>query len=334
MPRGGVHVGAGQRGTARGDRAEPRQLGQPDRGVDVGQVELAARHLDVHAIDAAADHALQPQPLGAQRLVLVVHHQAAAFDRRDVLVGLEAEADQVAETADAPAAPARVDRLRGVLDHAQAVLLGDRVETVHVDRQAGQIDRQDCAGAGRDRGLDRVEIEVAGARIDVDEDRARPDRDDHVGGGDPGDRGGNDLVAGTDAGDPQRDLHRRRAIGQRAHRPAVEQRRQRGLEGLHLRAGGDPARGQHFADRRDRVRVDVGPDEGQEGFGGSGGSGHRANRQGRRRGSVARNGGGQEQEGQERAIRNTPARISRMPAIRNGPIISPNSHHAATALTT
>ena len=47
-------------------------------------------------------------------------------------------------------------------------------------------------------------------RVDVDEHRPRAGAHDHVGGGDPGQRRGDDLVAGADAGERQADFHARR----------------------------------------------------------------------------------------------------------------------------
>ncbi|MNN33371.1 hypothetical protein D3C81_1471300 [compost metagenome] len=133
---GTAEVGLGQFGAACGDGIELAELGQAHGGIDVGQVELAAGFFHVHAVHARADHALQAQAFGAHGFLRRVHHQAAALDGGDVLVGLEAEADQVAEGADALALPARVDRLRGVFDHAQVVFACNGVEPVHVDRQA------------------------------------------------------------------------------------------------------------------------------------------------------------------------------------------------------
>ena len=43
----------------------------------------------------------------------------------------------------AAAAPARAVRVRAVLDHGQAVLLGERAERVHVGQRAGQVHRHE-----------------------------------------------------------------------------------------------------------------------------------------------------------------------------------------------
>ncbi|MNL05185.1 hypothetical protein D3C87_1257680 [compost metagenome] len=264
---GAAEVGLGQRGALGGDGGELRQLRQPDGSVDVGQVELAARLLHVHAVHARADHALQAQALGAQGFLGRVQHQAAAFDGGDVLVRLEAEAGQVAKGADALAAPAGIDGLGGILDHAQLVLAGDGVEPVHVHGQAGQVDRHDGPRARRDGGLHGVQVEVAGARVDIDEHRAGAHGEHHVGRGHPGDRRGDDFVARADIGHAQGDLHRGRAVGERPHRPAAEHVGQRRFKRLHLRAGSDPSGGKHLADLGNGLGVDLGPHERQEGLG-------------------------------------------------------------------
>ncbi|MEI2807223.1 MAG: hypothetical protein V9G18_15220 [Albidovulum sp.] len=69
----------------------------------------------------------------------------------------------------------RPDRLGGVLEHAQTVRAGDRVQSLAVDRQAGKVDRQQQPGARRDRRLDSRQVDVAGRGVDVDEHRRGAD---------------------------------------------------------------------------------------------------------------------------------------------------------------
>ena len=118
--------------------------------------------------------------------------------------------------------------------------------------------------ARRDGGFDAFEIDVARGRVDVDEHRPGADFEDHVGGGDPGQRRRDDLVAGADAGQAQGDFQRRRAGVEGAHRAAAAVFGERGLEGLHLRAAGDPARAQHVGDGGDGRLVDARSGERQE----------------------------------------------------------------------
>jgi hypothetical protein len=142
--------------------------------------------------------------------------------------------------------------------------LCDGVEPVAIDRQAGEVDRDDRARGRRDRGLDAVEVDVARDRIDVDEDRPGADFEDDVAGGDPGERRGDDLVARADAGDAQRDLHRAGAGVEGAHRAAAAILGELRLEGLHLRPGRDPAGAQHLGHAGDGLVVDGRTRERQE----------------------------------------------------------------------
>ena len=105
------------------------------------------------AVGEALD-ALQPPQLAAPRLLLIVEHQAAALGGGDVLVGVKADGDQIAAGADRAARPVRAHRLRRILDAPAAVPARDRVQPVAIDRQPGQIHRQQRARARRDRRLD------------------------------------------------------------------------------------------------------------------------------------------------------------------------------------
>ena len=111
----------GQGAAMGGHLFELGELAQPDGGHDVGHVEFAAEHVHIQSVDAVAGHALQTVFLGQQRFLGIIEHQAAAFAGGDVLVGLEAERDQIAEGADAAAAPARTDRLRRIFHDAQVM---------------------------------------------------------------------------------------------------------------------------------------------------------------------------------------------------------------------
>jgi hypothetical protein len=260
-----VEVVARQRGAVGGQRFQVLHLAQADGRHDVAHIVFAAEDIDVDAVHAAAGHALQAVFLGQARFFQVVQHQAAAFAGGDVLVGLEAERDEVAEGTDALAIPGGAEGLGRIFDHAQLVFVGDGVQAVHVDRQAGQVDRDDGAGARGDRRFQFVQVDVAGDRVDVGEHRGGADFDDDVGGGRPGNRGGDHFVARPDAGDAQGDLHGAGAGIEGAYRAAAEVLGQQGLEGLVLRPAGDPAGAQHLADGGDGFFVDGRPGKGQEG---------------------------------------------------------------------
>jgi len=120
------------------------------------------------------------------------------------------------------------------------VLFRDGVESVTIHRQAGEIHGDDCFGCRRNRRLDKIQIQIARDRIDIDESRRRADFKDHVARGHPGKRRRDHLVARTDARDTQRDFHRAGAGVENPHRPTAEILRELALQRLHVRPGGDP----------------------------------------------------------------------------------------------
>src|SRR5207244_3610917 len=114
-----LEIAPRERAPALGKRLQVRQLAESDARGDVGEVELAPRYLDFHAVLAAAHHTLQAQRFAERHQPLVRQHQRAAFGAGDVLVRVEAERDEVAEAADRLSAPARAEGLGGILDHPQ-----------------------------------------------------------------------------------------------------------------------------------------------------------------------------------------------------------------------
>jgi hypothetical protein len=76
---------------------------------------------------------VEAQRFDALRLDLVVDDERAALDRRQVLVRMEAERDEVADRADVPPLPLRSQDERCVLDHAEPARLRERVEAIEVD---------------------------------------------------------------------------------------------------------------------------------------------------------------------------------------------------------
>ena len=205
-----------------------------------------------------AHDALQPVLFGELRLALVVEHERAAFDRRDVLVRVEAERHEVAGAADRLAAPVAAEALRRVLDDAQPVTTRDVVQPRAVDRQPGEVDGNDRLRLRVDCCFHPIQVDVARHRVDVREHRPRAHVEHDVGRRHPGQRRRDDLVVGAfaDACDAQRDLHRARAGVERAHRAAAAVRGQLGLELPDVRTRRDPAGTQHVDDAGDGGLVD------------------------------------------------------------------------------
>ena len=73
---------------------EAGQLSQAHAGGDIGEVELPADDIDLHAVEARTHDALQAVLLRELRLRLRVQHQGAALDGGDVLVRNEVPAKE------------------------------------------------------------------------------------------------------------------------------------------------------------------------------------------------------------------------------------------------
>ena len=79
------------------------------------------------------------------------------------------------------------------------MLLGECVDRIHVGALAEDVDGHDRLGRGSDRGLDGLDADVVGARLDVDEDGDGAQVRDRLSGREEGERGRDDLVALADA---------------------------------------------------------------------------------------------------------------------------------------
>ena len=227
---------------------------------------------------------------------------------------METDRNQIPAGADALALPGCAHRLRCVFQYAQLVPARDRIQAAAIDRQAGQIHRQQGAGQRCDGRLDAGQIDIAGARVDVDEYRPRAGAHDDVRRGDPGQRCGDDLIAGADAGERQADLESSGAGTQRTNRPTAKIIRQPRLELAHLRATGDPARAQHFGDSGDGVLID--------------------RRSRKRQEFLAHDSTVSAPQLQLRATNQTPRMMTPMPVTRAALSCSENSSQAASAFTT
>ena len=104
----------------------------------------------------------------------------------------------MADAAGPPALVLGADRLRGVLDDHEAVLVSHPHHSIHVGHLTIEVDRDDCARPARHLRLHFGGIEIVGGGIDVDEDRCRSDARDRAGRREERVRSCDDLVPGTD----------------------------------------------------------------------------------------------------------------------------------------
>ena len=172
---------------------------------------------------------MQPQRGDTRRERLVAQREHAAFARGEVLVGVEAEAGDVADGADlAPVGEPGLGGVRGILHQPQAVLRADVLECGQVARMPGVVHGHDCPCARRDCGGDGGRIEAERVGVDVAEDRPGACTHDHIGRRGPGQRRRDDLVVLplADAERAQREVHGGRAggDGERHRGLGIEQR--------------------------------------------------------------------------------------------------------------
>src|SRR6185312_1268852 len=84
---------------------ETPQLAEPHRGRDVRQVRFAPGNERVKTVNPRLDLSVPALELDRPELIRRAARDRPSLDCRHVLVGMEAEADQVAEAADATPAP-------------------------------------------------------------------------------------------------------------------------------------------------------------------------------------------------------------------------------------
>ena len=173
----------------------------------------------------------------------------AALAGGEVLGGVERERDEVGEVesrlgrSDHPSVDESGQRVRGVLDHRQAVAACDVVDGLHVSRVAVQVDGHDRLHARRalDGGLYLLGVDVEGVGLDVDEHRFGELMLDDVDRRGERHRGADHGVAFADAQDGERHMKRRGGGVERERGGGADVAGELGLETGRPRPGGDPA---------------------------------------------------------------------------------------------
>ena len=139
---------------------------------------------------------------------IVAGDHAAVAETAEVLAREKREAAVIADRTDPASLVLGTDRLTGVFDHDQIVLFRNLHDRVHIGRLAEEVHRDDRLRARRDLFRDLHRIDVVGHRVDIRKYRSRPDADDRAGRRKKGERRNDDLIAGADAFDHQRDDER------------------------------------------------------------------------------------------------------------------------------
>ena len=156
---------------------------------------------------------------------LVVHDKRAALDGVIDLGGMETQGGHVALVEDALAIDLNAKGMGGVIDDAQAILVGNGLNLGGAAGLAIDVHGHDGRGARGDGGLDAVGIDASCRRVNIDEHRLDAVPPDRMGGGDKAVGRGDDLAADVER--LQRGDERQRAVGEKAdvgHLEVVTQR--------------------------------------------------------------------------------------------------------------
>ena len=126
----------------------------------------------------------------------IVNQRCAAFTARGVVFGfMEAEAANMADSAERPAFIGRHHALSSILHHKQIMLAGDSHNGVHLAGHAGVVDRYNRAGFLGDGRFNQRFIDIHGIATNINEDDFRAAQHKGVGGGDEGIARHNHFIA-------------------------------------------------------------------------------------------------------------------------------------------
>ena len=226
------------------------ELHERDRREHVAEVRLVAGHGDVVQRAVSAPH--HPQVVERVGEIVAVGCDQPALAGRDVLRRVEREARQVGDRADLAAAVSRLGGVRRILDDRQA----ERRERVEVGGLTVEVDRDDRLRPLADERPHLLGIDVQRLVEHVREDGRGATVDDDIRRRRPRERGGDHLVAGTDAERDERQVERRGARRDREDVLRLEIVAHPRLELCGARARRQPARSQRLRDGRDLLLGD------------------------------------------------------------------------------
>ena len=211
-------------------------------------------------------HAHEAELVQRPDVVRVPGHDRAALQRGDHLDRAEAEAGEVAEGADRPAGMRRAERVRRVLDDAEAMLGGELVDRVEArGRDPRVVEDENGARALADHPAQRLGRDAERLLLDVAEDDVGAGRRHGLVAGDVRQRRTDDLVAGADPGEDEGGVQGGRAAAHRHERARLEPeiRRELVLEQRRLPALAEPAGLERVRGGALHLRAEVGAEDRQ-----------------------------------------------------------------------
>ena len=140
------------------------QLHSKNCGLETIEAAVHALQIVVVLLGAAVigEHPRRGNPLGVVR-----HERAGVAVGAEVLAGIEAETRDVGKRRDRASFVLRSMRLRGVADDAQAVLLRQRQNRIHVRRLTIEMHRNDGLGLRRDLLFELPDVDVVSDGVAV-----------------------------------------------------------------------------------------------------------------------------------------------------------------------
>ena len=222
------------------------------RQLDVQQSGLERIHAEVGA-DLAMEifrlHAVHAEHAGAlgERIVLR-RDQAGITHAAEVLGREEARGAEITGRHRAASLPAGAHRLGGVLNHAELMGRGERLERIEIERLAKEVHRHDRAGTRADLPGGVREVDVEGVRVDVDPDRGRAEAGHGTCRSKEGEGRQEDLVPFADIERHEREQERVGTGGDPEGMLHAEERGAVLLKGLEARAHDEHVRAEDIAE--------------------------------------------------------------------------------------
>ena len=228
---------------------KPSQLDRKQRRLKLRDAKIAAQHFVIVPIAVLGTSAMRKAAAQVGQ-PFVIGHQDAALAGSDILGYLKAKRSAPTDRTGTATLPLAAPGMRGIFQHRQAILPGERVDGRHIGDASAHVDRNDRSCA-----CGHFVVRIAGIKaqrigIDIGENRNGTQRHDRTGRGDKRVRRHDHFVARQNAQCPQSHFNRRGAVRAADAVRGPLKRRKFLFETAHVLAVPPFARAQHFQQRR------------------------------------------------------------------------------------